>query len=659
MIVHNYYSDILSSLYTFLNNEVLSTSNQIQHVQYNLGNATSMLEYRDSYTLPSAIIKYESLEPWSSMPISPRTFQIGTNLMKNQTDRFEAIYNETKGISLDIQMQYYNLITSISINCKSQMQALNVSHEISQRMPMDRMLNQFSFVSFFELNEKYLNPMVFDAQNDLITNLFLSSDPSSHTSRYSFSYTFNPLIRMTSMPQVSMDDVTKSEYQVLVNLEIYIQVPQYMISDQLPGSTRSIDNHKQIKGEAIGKLNRSVVSIPCYYDYLYFDLDNGSIREIISIDSSNVDSLTNRMISNGRLSNGDSYSIGAQYIGHGTDFNYSITYNGELLTGNGTLFVYNDNTAICRLGGDLIGNILTPVLSEAQRTLSGIMLGSSKIEMLDNIPVVLDLSWFRKHPSISNIKLVPANWTIRHPAIRDLYSVATDVNAYRSSLNFNDTMVVSLQIIEISNRGITRFTLASPYPLLPDGSFSLQITLPVSFTVSGKFNKQTSFIENIISSDPLYDILTLNVIPTWDYLPYGSVQVDNVNFDIGGISNTAIPSTASHDAFIDKVGMLDTSYVTIYSTLPYQIINNQIKFSLHISEDLTILDPYRINKTYELYFIHSGVYYSSVNRSSFTVDLTSSIPTDLVFAATEDFRLRVLDNITKYSPLYFGVIIIP
>jgi len=336
-----------------------------------------------------------------------------------------------------------------------------------------------------------------------------------------------------------------------------------------------------------------------------------------------------------------------------------MTYKGELLSGDGTLFIYNDGTSVCRLGGDLYGNVLTPVLVEAQSELSGIMLGNYNGEFIDNLPIVLDLAWFRKRPIVRNSKIIPGDFILRTPAARDLYSISSDINAYRSELKFNETTINKIEILTTATQVRTSVTLASPYILLPDGSFSFQITTPSTITISGKFNKKTSFIENIVSDDPLYDILTLSIVPVWDMLPYGSSQFDSVSFDIGGFSNTSIPSTATHDAFVDKVNQLDTGYVSIYSTLPYQIINNQIKFTLPISPSLTPLDPFQINKQFEVYMIHNGVYMGSAHQVSYMLDLNSSVPTELVFVATEDFRLRVLDNITKYSPLYFGIINAP
>jgi len=659
MRVHNYYADVLSSLYAFLNNDVLSAQNRILKVQYNLGNAASMLEYRDSYDLPSAIVKYDSLEPWASMPMAPRSFQMNSSRGGNVTDRFEAIYNATKGISLDVQMQYYNLNTSVTINCKSQMQAINISHEIMQRMPVDRMLNQFSFISFFEMDAKYLNPMAFDVQNDFITNLFLISDQVTNKPVYAFSYSFNPLIRMSSVPQVAMDDVTRSEYQVVLSLEMYIQVPQYIISDQIGISSKSIYRDIPLETAPVGTVSNAKTVIPCYYNHIYFDINNGSIREIVSADVSSIDPITNALTLNGSLTDGSTYSITSDYVGRNINFEYSITHKGDNATGEGTLFIYNSGVSVCRLSGDMYGNILNPTLLESQSTLSGIMIGNHNGLTIDNEPIVLDLAWFRTRPTMINTKLIPSNWVLRHPVVRDVYSVATNVNAYKSTLNFNSTSISSVEIIMISNGVRTKTLLPSPYVLLPDGSFTFQITSPAPLTVSGKINKQTSFIDSIGSSDPAYGILTIDLIPTWDILPYGSSQFDGVSLDVGGTPNMAIPSTSNHDAFVDKIQYLDTNYVAIHSALPYQIINNQIKFSLLIDQSLAPIDPTQINKRFEVYMVHNGVYIDSTNTSSYMIDLNSSIPTELVFIATEDFRLRVLDNVTQYTPLYFGIIILP
>jgi len=640
----------------FLNNDVFSGLNTIKHIQYNLGNASSMLEYRDSYDLPSAIIKFDSLEPWGGMPHAPRTFQ-NVSSFSNPSDRFQVVSNVTKGIDLSMQMQYFDLMVSLTLNCKSQMQALNMSNELMQRMPVDRILNQFEFVSFFELDSKYLNPMVFDTQNDFITNLFLNVDPATNISNYSFSHRFTPLMKLTSVPQVAMDDLTQGAYQLTSSFELFIQVPQFIISDQLPGSSRSVDRLLNFKATPVSKLNTQT-TIPCYYNYIYFDLDDGSVREIVAADPAIMDA-ANHIAYNGALSDGNTYSINADMIGDDTKFNYSITYRGEQLSGEGVLFKYVSGVSVCRLSGDLYGNVLTPILDPAAQTLSGIMLGNHNEIIIDNEALVFDLSWLRQRPSLTNAKLSPSNWTMRFPATRDLYSVATNINAYRSTLDFANTTIDAISIIEIATSVITKFTLTAAYTTLPDGSFSIPVTLPIPMTIGGRFNKSNSRLDSIGASDPLYDVLLLHVTPTWDYLPYGANQFDAVNLDLGGISNTAIPSTQAHDAFIDKIAMLDTSYVAVYSTMPYTTYNSQYTFSITISSELATLDPNTINTRFEIYFIYNGQYMDSAKTTGFMLDLNNSTPTILVFKATEDFRLRVLDNISKYSPLYFGIVILP
>jgi hypothetical protein len=260
MLIHNVYSDLLSSCSYFLNNFVLTDYHiKIQNFQYNIGNSSYQLNYETQYELPSAIISLQSPIPFINRP-----YTFHRNILNNK-NKISVLYDRTKDIELFVQEEMYTVPVLININCESQLQALEIQHRIMNYMPLNKYLQAYTYTSFFEIDPNLLSKYLIDVSKDKVDNLFYKQNKYTDSFDYCFSVEYEPLIRLNSC-DIGIDSSTSSSFQVSCSFEFLTHIPVYMIAPNVNWSNLVSHNHLQYNN----------IPVPARedHDYILVELNN-------------------------------------------------------------------------------------------------------------------------------------------------------------------------------------------------------------------------------------------------------------------------------------------------------------------------------------------------------------------------------------------------
>ena len=134
MLIHNVYSDLLTSVSFFLNDTVLYDPHlKIKGFQFNIGNSSFQLEDKKTQQeLPFCIAILQAITPSISHP-----FVFHRNIMNNLF-KIPILYNRTKDIELFVQEEMYTVSINLNINCESQLQALEIQHRLLNYLPLNK-----------------------------------------------------------------------------------------------------------------------------------------------------------------------------------------------------------------------------------------------------------------------------------------------------------------------------------------------------------------------------------------------------------------------------------------------------------------------------------------------------------------------------------------
>jgi hypothetical protein len=127
-----------------------------------------------------------------------------------------------------IQEDHFTISVDISINCDTQFQAIDFKHMFESVMPLNKYLQIYRFVSYFEISSEFLNPYLFDPSKDKIDNLFFKHNSLTDELNYYFSVGYEPLIRLTNAA-VNIGEVSTSTFALNLSFELLMQLPSKIL----------------------------------------------------------------------------------------------------------------------------------------------------------------------------------------------------------------------------------------------------------------------------------------------------------------------------------------------------------------------------------------------------------------------------------------------
>lgn len=262
MKTHNFYADILLSLRTFFDRFALP-HNQVKGYRFNIGNRSLQLNYDTKFDLPWMMIDYQS-----SRHVAYHT-HTWLKTQYDNTSKYVVLFDKTKNLSMLMQEELYEFQVQATLNCESQLQALQLKHDIEKFLVPGRYFQLYSFFSFFTIDDRYLHDTMFDVNNDKIYNIFMRYDPLRDSTVYCFSVKYEPLIRLDSA-EVSIGSTEQRSFQVSMQLNIINPMPIYT---EIPMYERS-------KPDLVQEMEQLDVFIPLDRRYNILSIDCKTIDNI-------------------------------------------------------------------------------------------------------------------------------------------------------------------------------------------------------------------------------------------------------------------------------------------------------------------------------------------------------------------------------------------
>jgi hypothetical protein len=441
MHIHNIYSDLLLSTTYFLNNKVLRySSTNIKMFEYNIGNASFQLKYDTQYELPAAIVKMEN--PRKYLGIShPWAHQ--HNVFGN-IHRTDVLYNETKDEAIELQEEMYEIPISITINCESQIQALDIQHTFQQYTPIGAYLNYYEFVSFIELESSIFNKWMFDLNNDKIINLFYKQNEYTDESNYCFALKFAPLMRVNDV-SISLGQSTDPSYSVNITLEVVTSIPSYIIYPFL-----DIQSNVEIPTVRVERKNRmvptkevSTVRVcpqqvngdkldPVYIQVVESDDDYLGFEQEFEFNDDGV--LKSGMLTGNITEEKKIFDV--QAIIRGSPVVAKVTVIKNLETGVLTGIIQ----------GDTISGRLKKIEYVGASTMKAFFEGSLDASIIEDA-IVFDYAVISKIRDVKNLKITFPNnpeytvYCLENVNPKEVFSAVQDMNQYTSLISFADSNI--------------------------------------------------------------------------------------------------------------------------------------------------------------------------------------------------------------------------
>lgn len=638
MRVHNFYSDVLLSLSYFVNN---ITDSSINTFQYNIGSRSFNLDYNPNYNLPAAYITYNNTTHVNARPSGfLKTF--------NNYNQIPVLYDIQKELSLKIQEDLFTLDLDLNLNTDSQLHIINLKHNIETRIPLNKYLQFYKFTSFFELNDDYLNPYLFDPSNDDIENLYFKHDRILDRLNYCFSVTYEPLLKLTSINFNDLD-VNAGTYGLQLSFEMMIQLPIRLLFNY------SMPSQKEASYSDNKKIYHNDVSIPVLSA---FELDNGGFIEFLlkhnnknyTINAKCKQDTENNNLYTGSYNNSDlSFNFEFNVI------NYKVTgivdgliNNVYIDKGEVILYVGAENIIYGNVYSDHLSGLLKDVKFE-DNSISAYFSGEFdssiqefRIEELNfqetfkqiNItPPVID----NKDIYVISTRSVTAN---------NIYSKIRTISIPRTEINFDLTKINKVVFFDNTNDSFIEYDIVNS-KIDKYGDFKLDID-GVGI-IEGSINKQSGNLElsntTILDSINDYIIYEINFDFVFDfYFKRGPGNIEQLSIDfnlinehISGISPLDIPQFDSNDftLVLDSVDFIKTD-------------NNRYEFFIKLPH----YNKEQI-KSYSFY-ITFNKYITSDNEVEVIMDKTNSTNEICFFSMTESIYHKYFSKISKIYPMFFS-----
>ncbi len=227
MFIHNFYSDLLISTRVLFDNYIFQYPNYIKKYEFNYGNRVFQLdpEYKTNYEFPVILVNLNN-----PTPTFGQRYETLKPIQLPNVNHTPVLYNLTNNKILYVQEEQTNVSLSVTINCESQFQAREIEHVLLRYLPLNKFINLYSFTSFLEISNTFLNKNFFDINNHKILNLFDKMDNNTGEIEHFFSIQYSPLLRNESLT-ANITDSTQRSFQVTLELTFNIQLPIFLFDD--------------------------------------------------------------------------------------------------------------------------------------------------------------------------------------------------------------------------------------------------------------------------------------------------------------------------------------------------------------------------------------------------------------------------------------------
>ena len=642
MKVHNVYSDILLSLSYYLN-KVLE--GRIKTFQYNISSTSFNLDYEANYELPAAIITYTNS---SYLNARPSTF------LRNFSNynQIPVLHNYTKNIGLKIQEDHFTINIDVAINCDSQFQAIDFKHMFESIAPMNKYLQIYKFVSYYEIGSEYLNPYLFDVSKDKIENIFFKHNELTDELNYYFSVGYEPLIRLTST-SINISEVSASTFSLNLTFELLMQLPSKILFDY------SSPKQQLAKFDEIKFLKFDNVKVPCNSEYEYIELKvkQSSNNSLLLINCPCVKDIDNFTL-NGEFKN---------------DL-LSVSINTDTLESSYNAYVYGF------IGDKIVEKSVIKYQVGKLGGKYGQIYGDKINGKLKNIEVTdTEFSaWFEGefYGTISSFKIeqltyeyISDSFKITNPGITitdgfkvmvhrfvdtgNIFSAIKTINVYKNEIDFNHTKITGISLYNETDQTYTDvIPLTNIVSLNPTGEFSFEFQDAI---ISGQVNDVTSQISISAVSKDISIPITFKI---------HELLLDVVfkNFPIRGPGNIE-QITIDFHLTNESISNISPTEIVNYSSDKYNLVLDKLNISPKDSTNrytLTIPLPFYFNsipKQFNFFFTKSQ-YLTDETKLEFIIDQSLSTTSSLVFTTTEQCYFKYLHYVSKLYPVFFSTLIL-
>lgn len=254
---HVYFLDALLSL-RYLYDNLIFGPDTIKHYETNIGNRSFQLNYNTQWELPTVIINYQD-----SRVVEYHPWQILQSSLGNHS-KFPILFNKTKDLVLELQEEEYELTISVILNCESQLGALSMQHQILNYLPIGKPLQLYHYYSFLEIPEKFLNPEMFDINNDTILNLYTKKDTLKDKPVHCCAVQYEPILRLDSC---TLGIANSEQHSFSVESVFVMNIPM-PITIQIPFEERPIKQEKTtlVEKDVVISLNKNYPTFRCASD---------------------------------------------------------------------------------------------------------------------------------------------------------------------------------------------------------------------------------------------------------------------------------------------------------------------------------------------------------------------------------------------------------
>lgn len=631
MKVHNIYSDILLSLSYFVN-KVLE--GQIKTFQYNIGSVSFNLDYSPNFEFPSAIINYVNSNYLNSRPDTfLRTF--------SNYNQIPILYNESKDIELKIQEDLFTVSIEIILNCDSQYSVINFKHLLESSIPINKYLQLYKFVSYYELDDNYINPYLFDVTKDKIQNLIFKHNRITDELNYYFSVGYEPLIKLTNS-SINIGDISASSFNLNLSFDLLMHLPSKILFSY------SSESQKKSLFDSIKYLRHTNIKVPVNLDNEHIEIrykNNNDILNIINCPCEFIDTAVSGKFSNDELN----LKLTATINNSVTFATISGTINTTVIT-DASVKIYSgfESTKYGNINGTNISGKLKNIFIDNDNNLSAIFEGELNnfitTTTIENFKIA-NISTDRK---ISNLQY-DTNFKILNTRLLEtanIFSIIKTINSTKSELDFNLTKITGISFYNTAENKYTNiFKLLEPISLNASGQFEFEYN---SIIISGIVSLNTIINISAVNNEnnPNLQLFELEFDSVFKYFPIrGPGNIERITVDFN-LTNEPI-STISP---IEILNYSPDRFNLVLDTLNITRLEATNRYSLSIPM------PYfnnTIPTNYSFYFTYSG-YMTDETKLELILDTVNSTVSELVFTTTTQFNTLYLNSVSKIHPLFFS-----
>jgi len=597
--IHNFYGDIIETFYNYLKNNVIHSLVGFESNLINPG-LKPLNNRHPNQKLPFILFELNDTNQDESRQVI-EGFAIGENFGQKI-----ALHNHTKDLSVILQEDWVRISITATINCDSQLQALDIKHHLMTFFPLNNPLNYYEFSSFFKLPEYLIDKKIINPETDHIQNLYCMNHSTSGKYDYFYSVGYNPLIEVNSM-DIQMSDANSTSFQVAMGIDFLTNIPIRMIYPWLH----------------LGKVDKFGKKVLNHVDDVLVTTKNSDINYVLYLRNTETRELEKKYIYLEKIE----YEFGRlDYTLVELKYKYNVIHVKEEKPFDFPIELYYTDTKIFKFGSinsfHVNGKVYNPTFDknnnievyfegeidgiDIKGKLKCIIQDSNNVDIIENMTLIsANYDFINGHPymineTINNLPTVNVISTIKEIMIK---SIDDNPVTYEKSKNGKFDMYPDI----IFDLGLRKLTHYGDYKSI---MFDLEIEYDESYNIGVINNINIDFNDgnNTISTTPInydenisdsYNIVIKNLITS--ELDSGNILLHiNTIFRMNDLSDIKwimnIPNTDFHISSNTRVDENDKKILFLREDL---IEHHKLTFE--IDEDI-YHRYFRIDKNNPLFF---------------------------------------------------------